>query len=257
MKTAPSLSVGSLAVTVLLALTIVLAKPVQASILITDDFTISSGRTLDGALSGVTTEVGGATWSAYSNVVFEENAGNGYITPNTSGGTRAQVAFSASSGILSLSANIDTGATGWTGLGFLNQSSSNLYTTTGGQFWVLLSSSGSATVYQGTTSLKTAAAPSFSSSSFNMVQLDYDFSAAIVSVTINGSLFYSATSSYVPTINYARIEWNSPTALDAQVDSFSASAVPEPSMVLLMGLAASGFLLVRLMRKERFPLSPK
>lgn len=230
---------------------------------IADNFTLTGtgGRVAGGQLNGTKTELGNATWNAWSNAVF--NTGD-YITGGSSA-TTGSVPFVISPGLgveeVSISASATTGGAGWIGVGFKNKASASLYNgavpADGGQFWVQITASGKAQVFQGTTALLGSAATiaNFSTAQPVSVSLSYNYGTGVVAVSVNNVSIYNKVSGYVPAINHAAFETNSPdVAGGMHLNSISvlatdSAAIPEPaSLVALLGGIA---LLAAFVRKVR------
>ncbi len=236
-----------------------------AATIITDSFTLTGTRTDGSLLNGVNAESGSATWNAWTNLVLDESGGNGFVTAASGSSALAKVPFHVTTGTITISAKLNPGSAPVTnpqnryvGLGFTNANdTTTTFYSAGGQLWVQLRSDGVAAVWQGTTKLMQANAPSFTVDGFNLVSLQYDFSTKEVLVSINDTQFYSSeVSSFTPSIYTAGVELQGLEVNGTQFDAFSVSdvsVIPEPSSYALMipgmfGLLAFAMRRVRIAR---------
>lgn len=200
------------------------AASAHAETTISDAFQLTESRKSGALLNGTTTESGRAVWDAYGNVVL----GDGFITTNSTGSTRAQTPLAVQSGKVLISCKVtvgdDAGAERWVAIGLSNDRKANLWNETdptlGGQVYVVLNSNRSAVVFEGVTTLKTAAVTNFHGDSFNDLKLDFDFASKSLIVRINGQTFYSGTLESIPSVNWARIEMQSPQPFITKIDDF-------------------------------------
>lgn len=228
---------------------------VWASVVIYDSFQLTEARVAGAALSGISTEVGGATWTGSANYVFGGDVvGNEYVTSSVNSNIAMGVAFSFSSyasygnvatiDALVSSANVNGG---WNALVFGR--SNSLSPTSNGVVWLQISTNlGTWSLMSLTTTLATgslADVEGYSVSGFNSYSLSYDQSEkAVVGASINGvellsqAYFISVSS----TINIVGLfNQNAGGTGQTKIDSFGVSVIPEPASY---GFVLGGLLLV-------------
>lgn len=237
-----------------------------AAIVAGDTFTLTDTRTAGSSLNGQTTEVGGLTWIAKSDLILAtggKDVDAGSIQTNSTGNNAstvgtAYVPFTPSAGqTVTLEAQIkpmSSNSSNWIALAFANDTTSGM---NGGGPWVLLTAGGGMQLFEGpgTNNFLGQKYPdSFVSGDYNLVSLQYNTASHKASVSLNGTPvdgFQNVQLSTGPTIDYAGFmfysQYDSSSATPAGIDDFQVSAVPEPTSVSL--LAVGGLALLRRRRQ--------
>lgn len=224
----------------------------MAAVVFSDDFNSgTSGSNLNGQAVGyyepsayASTPTWNATVTSTAAAAIYSATTSGVVSARNSGATstiRGYVSVAdQTTGTLTLQADIRLGNSSWIGIGFLNGID---WFSTNNTSFCTIGSTGKISTYENGTStvLGTSSIAGFSTLTTYTLKLVYDIDASTVSTYLNGAFVKTYTltalnSSIINNVGFYFFNDANATADSGQIDNFiySASAIPEPSIVALL-----------------------